>query len=315
MNGLQVKYNDALKNLPAPGSGAHCAILGVSNRGVLAGIPPQQIFDDIRQSIPPGKRGIPDKEIQEAINKAMADINGGAFTARPRPAPLVREGEKTLQRIIAQGQITTEADLWEASPIRLLEEPQGDPALFLEVVFKPDDLIWIGERYDHGIIGDTIRTAAEWINYFRNGGKTGPFIIINPVSGNPATTKTGKITLRGDENVVAYRYCPVEFDTLSRQDQIRFWSAAQLPIIALIDSGGKSIHAWLEVSQLAKVEDSGQWEAEIKSRFYDCLLTPLGVDKACSNPARLSRLPGHYRTEKKQYQKLLWLSPKGRSVC
>jgi len=245
----------------------------------------------------------------------MADFNGGTFTARPKPVPVVRSGETALQRIIAEGKITDEADLFEASPIRLWEEPQDDPVLFLETLYEPTDFVWIGERYHQGIMGDTIRTAAEWICYFRNSGKPGPFIIINPLSGDAATTKTGKITLRGDENVVEYRYCPVEFDTLSKQDQISFWSAARLPIVALIDSGGKSIHAWLQVSQLAKVEDSEQWRVEIKNRFYDRILTPLGVDKACSNAARLSRLPGHYRTEKGQYQKLLWLSPKGRSLC
>jgi hypothetical protein len=105
-----------------------------------------------------------------------------------------------------------------------------------------------------------------------------------------------------------------EFDTLSREDQIRFWSAVKLPIVALIDSGRRSIHAWIDVQKLATVETSDQWETEIKGRLYDRLLTPLGVDGACSNPARLSRLPGHYREEKQAWQRLLWLSPEGRSI-
>jgi hypothetical protein len=50
-----------------------------------------------------------------------------------------------------------------------------------------------------------------------------------------------------------------EFDNLSREDQIRFWSAVKLPIVALIDSGGKSTHCWLEVSKLATVETFDQW--------------------------------------------------------
>jgi hypothetical protein len=106
-----------------------------------------------------------------------------------------------------------------------------------------------------------------------------------------------------------------EFDGLCREDQIRFWSAVKLPIVALIDSGGKSIHAWLDVQKLAKVETPEQWQSEIKGRLYDRILTPLGVDSACSNPARLSRLPGYFRSEKQAWQRLLWLSPEGRPVC
>jgi hypothetical protein len=172
------------------------------------------------------------------------------------------------------------------------------------------------KRYQSGIPGDTIRTVSEWIKFFQDGGETGPHIIINPLDGIPRPKKDGGgDTLRGDANVKTPRYCMVEFDNLPREDQIRFWSAAKLPIVALIDTGGKSIHAWLEVSKLAKVSTLSDWQTHIKARLYDRLLIPLGVDAACSNPARLSRLPGHFRAEKQSMQRLLWLSPEGRTVC
>lgn len=187
----------------------------------------------------------------------------------------------------------------------------SDAVLFLKILFKPDDHVFIGDRHD----ADTIKTAADWIEYFTNDGTTAPFIIINPLSGHHAPTKSGdKMTMRGDNNVKAFSYCMAEFDTLNREDQIKFWCAVKLPIVALIDSGGKSIHAWIDVQKLAKVETSEQWRTEIKFRLYDQILTPLGVDAACSNPARLSRLPGHYRNEKERYQRLLWLSPEGRKI-
>lgn len=101
-----------------------------------------------------------------------------------------------------------------------------------------------------------------------------------------------------------------EFDNLSREDQIKFWSACKLPIRALIDSGNKSIHALIDIQKLANVQTLTDWSAHIKGRLYSQILVPMGVDAACSNPSRLSRLPGHYREEKKSFQKLLWLSPK-----
>ncbi len=191
----------------------------------------------------------------------------------------------------------------------------NDAILLLETLYLPTDRLWIGERYQAGNNGDTIRTAEEWISYFRNGGKIPPHIIPNPLTGVSAPKKTGDgETLRGDGNVVRYHFCVAEFDRESREDQIRFWSAIKLPICALIDSGGKSIHAWIDISKLSTVETPEQWQSEIKGRLYDRILTPLGVDAACSNPSRLSRLPGHYRSEKQAWQHLLWLSPEGRMV-
>ncbi|MGC9977182.1 MAG: hypothetical protein ABSC57_10835 [Syntrophales bacterium] len=309
------RYSDNLTNPVAPGSGCHSWIMSTANLGVIAGKDPHEIQDDIRRSIPAGTRRIPDREIHDAINKALADYNGGNYVPRPRPAPLVKDGNAALQKIISQTKIHDEADLWEASPLRLSGEPGDDAALLFETLFKPDDLIFVGERHDTGIIAETIRTAGEWKTHFKDGGKTAPFIIVNPLNGIPAHTKSSdKTTLRGDGNITSFRHCIGESDTLSREDQICFWSAVKLPVVALIDSGGKSIHAWLNLAKLGEVETLEQWQAKIKGRLYDRLLVPLGIDGACSNPARLSRLPGHYREEKKAWQRLLWLSPEGRSV-
>ncbi|MBA4419270.1 MAG: hypothetical protein C0392_15400 [Syntrophus sp. (in: bacteria)] len=310
------RYNKVLNQIPPPGgNGCHASLLGVANLGVSAGLDGEQIFSDILQNIPQGKRRVSDREILDAVNKALSDHNGGRFTPTPRPQPIVANGKTALQRIIEQGKISDEADLWEHSPIRLYDEPEKDPVLFLETLFPIDALIWIGTKYQEGVMGATIRTTGEWIQYFRNGGATAPHIITNPLSGKPALTESGdKETYRGNNNVKAYHYSPVEFDNLPRESQIRFWSAIKLPIVALIDTAGKSLHAWVDVSMLAKVDTPENWQTHIKMRLYDRLLRPLEVDAACSNPARLSRLPGHFREEKGKYQRLLWLSPEGRTI-
>lgn len=311
------RYQAKLSSLPRPGCGEnfHPDVLSVANLGVLANVEPERIHDDIRGAIPHGKRPVTDREISDAIKKALADHRGGTFTPRPRPKPVVTDGKAALQRIISQAKIETDVDLWESSPVRLLDEPRGDAALLLETLYQPTDLIFIGDRVQPGILGDTIMQVDDWIVHFQNGGATAPHIIINPLTGIPAPTKGGdKTTLRGDGNIKSYRYCLVEFDGLSREEQIKFWSAVRLPIVCLIDSGNKSIHGWLDVSKLADVKTPEAWDAEIKIRLYERILKPLGVDGACSNPARLSRLPGHFRTEKNQIQKILWLSPEGRSV-
>ncbi len=117
---------------------------------------------------------------------------------------------------------------------------------------------------------DTIRTAANWITFFRNGGKTTPHIILRPLTGATALKKTGEgKTLRSDGNIVPYRLCITDFDNILREAQVWFWSAARIPVVCLIDRGGKSIHAWFDVQKRATVETSAQWETEIKQNLYD----------------------------------------------
>lgn len=314
--GIFKKYQGRLSSIPAPGgNGCHPTLLAVANLGVLARLSAERIFQDIRDNIPPGQRWVHNSEIRDAINKALSDRNGGTCIRQSRPEPIVNNGKTVLQKIINQGKIGDDVGLWEASPTYLWNEPQGDPALLLSTLYESDDLIWIGERYQAGIVGDTIRTAREWIAYFQNGGTAGPHIIPNPMSGLEGLTKDGKPSFRCDNTIRTYRYGIVEFDNLSREAQIRFWSAVKMPIYALIDSAGKSVHAWLDIQKLVKVETFEQWMTEIKGHLYDQILTPMGVDSQCSNPARLSRLPGHFRSEKGAWQRLLWLSPEGRPVC
>jgi hypothetical protein len=121
--GVLDRYIDNLNTARPPGTGCHGWLLSTANRGVMAGLSADKIFLDLRHSIPQGTRRISDKEIADAVNKALADHNGGTYTPRPRPEPIVNNGKATLQRLIAQGKITDEVSLWEISPIRLWEAP------------------------------------------------------------------------------------------------------------------------------------------------------------------------------------------------
>jgi hypothetical protein len=311
------RYFDKLTTIPPPGgNGCHSTLLSVANLGVIAGVDPDKIFEDLRQAIPPGRRRVTHREIEAAVTRAVQDHHSGKFYTHPRPEPAVNDGKVVLQRIIEQAPISNEADLWEASPIRLWNEPSQDSNLLLEALYSPKDLLWIGERGESGIIGRNIKSAGEWADFFNNYGIPGPQFIPNPLSGALAPNKAGNgETRRGDYCVASFRFCIVEFDTLSREDQIRFWSAVKLPICALIDSGGKSIHGIIDVRALATVNVYTEWVAEIDTNLYERGLVPLGVDSSCKNPSRLSRLPGHFRAEKRRWQRLLWLAgPEGRCI-
>jgi hypothetical protein len=99
-----------------------------------------------------------------------------------------------------------------------------------------------------------------------------------------------------------------------RESQCQFWAGAlafKWPIAALIDSGGKSIHAWLKVDAI----DAADWEAKVEGELFARFLVPCGVDSSCKNESRLSRMPGHFRTEKKRWQKIIYLNPNAGKEC
>lgn len=299
------RYYENLNNPRQRGEGAHGWLMSTMNLGTLAGQTSDEMFTHVRSVL---NSKVSDREIQDAIRKAT----NSHYVVRNTYAKPISNGQAIRTKLIQSSEISEDADLWENSPVRIDWKPSEDTVHFLELMFTPDELLFIGDREAPGIVGDNIRSAAEWIEYFRHGGQTAPHIIINPLSGEPAPTKSGdKQTYRGDACVMSFKYCLIEFDNLPREDQIRFWTspaARKLPVACLVDSGGKSIHAWVKVAKLAAVTSAEQWQSEIKDTLYNQLLTPLGVDAQCSNASRLSRLPGHYRTDKKAYQRLLWLN-------
>ena len=305
--------------MAAPGTGCHQAILGTATLGIMAGEDPAAILRAIADAIPLGARSIPAREIQEAITRALSDtqpLDGTAVhrTYTPRkPQPTI-DGPAALARIIAGAGHYEEVDIWDSSPIRLHDIPANDAIPFMETMYLPGDLLFIGERQQAGILGQTIRTRDEWISFFQDGGVVPPLLLCNPLTGQPAARKDGvKMSLRADANVQSFRHCIVEFDSISIEDQIKFWAAVPLPVKALVDSGNKSIHAWIDIADW-NITDQDGWQKTIRQNLYERTLIPMGVDGACANPARLSRMPGRKRTKTGRWQRLLWLSAGGQEI-
>jgi len=307
------QYQDKIAKPVLPGGGCHSWIMSGCNLGVMAGISPQEIFTDIRRVLHPS-RG--DKEITDAIEKALlshGDGNHRRFKSSARQSTrktIIRNGAAVFNQIISQGKYSVEAELTASSPIPIPKSPKDQQWLFFETMFAQYDLVFCGGDKRKGS-GQTIRPACEWSMV----GSSGPFCIINPFTGLLAPKKSGDgLTYRGDHCIKSFKYCLVEFDNKSIEDQVRFWSAIRLPIKAVIHTGNKSLHAWVDVSS-QNITNVEQWEKTIKIDLYEARLKPLGVDMACSNPSRLSRLPGVFRADKNQWQRLLWLSKEGCHVC
>ena len=309
------RFNAALANLPESGGGGlHTSLLGVCNHGIAAGLSDAEIFNAVRPAIH-GSRRVPDSEIEKAIRRARKDVASAPpqhtkqcrhISTPPRPKKRI-DGNLVMQRFRTMARekyaIYSDAELWELSPIRLTDEPAADAQLLLETLYAPDEYLFIGNRYD-----TQVKQVREWLTDEKL--TQYPHFIPNPLTGEPGKTKSGKQSYRADSCVKDFRFALVEFDGLSRQDQIAFWLTADLPVSALIDSGGKSIHGLVRVD----VPDRRTWERAIEGGLFD-YLTPIGADPACRNEARLSRLPGHFRAEKGRWQRILYLAPEVVAPC
>lgn len=130
----------------------------------------------------------------------------------------------------------------------------------------PNDIAWT--------IGDWKEAAGAWIRF-------------NPVDGKGVK----------NENVTAWRYALVESDTLPVQEQDALYRKLELPIAALVYSGGKSLHAIVHID----APDEEEYYKRVNF-LYDFLADKgIDIDKQNRNPSRLSRMPGVTRNGKMQY--------------
>lgn len=181
---------------------------------------------------------------------------------------------------------------------------------YISLLFKPDD--YVGFVYkssykekeekwspaDHGVQfeakdlldklekakakdGDITRVI---YTYQREGGA---WIRPNPLDGEGY----------GNRNVTAYRYALIESDSMPINQQIAIIRELQLPVKALIYSGGKSVHAIVHVD----AKNEKEYRQRVDKLYAECKRNQFIVDEQNKNASRLSRMPGVYRGKQKQY--------------
>jgi len=298
-------YQNGLSSIPASGGGgAHQSLLSLASLARFAGVDYNSFESDIK-AVWHGNRRVGNREIFDAYAKAETDFPVMGLdpnfvpTPRPTPPPKVEIDKIFWERVAVLGY--TMVDLVEMSPIRLLDDPDFDYRVLMEHCYKPEEYLFVGDTYS---------TEVHPVSYWLSNPKTieNPYIIINPLTGEAVPTGSGKLSKRCDKAVSKYRFFMMEFDEISIGDQVNFWCRQiekRVPVAAVIHSGSKSLHGWIATTGISDYE---QWTSEIIEKLYRKSFKRLGVDTACQNPSRLSRLPGHHR-EGKQQQRLLYLNP------
>ena len=136
------------------------------------------------------------------------------------------------------------------------------------------ELSQLGDDDIGAVLGDYDKTAGAWIRF-------------NPLDGKGVK----------NENVTEYRYALVESDSADLDTQYTVIRELELPVAALVYSGGKSIHAVVRV----EAPNADEYRRRVQYLYDVCRKNGLDVDKQNKNPSRLSRMPGVVRGEKKQY--------------
>lgn len=186
---------------------------------------------------------------------------------------------------------------------------------YLEAVFQPSDVIGVvmsslstkeNTHWFPSGRGVYTRTAGEYLQNLRRYVKTesspdnvvrmafedynvagGAWIRFNPLDGNGVK----------NENVIDFRYALVESDSLAPGKQKSIMEQLELPIVAMVHSGNKSIHAIVHIDAASYDE----YRRRVDYLYKICNQNGLKVDVADRNPSRLSRLPGVRRGNKKQW--------------
>lgn len=171
---------------------------------------------------------------------------------------------------------------------------------FLRHVFEPADLVCIctemmnGEDGRHGPANKgTFLPRDEWIKLHFSG-STNPIFLSDKCEGayvriNPCSDQSGT-----DAGVSTFRHVLIEMDEKTKEEQWAILKDSKLPLSAVIDSGGKSLHGWVRVDAANKEE--WQQRRDVIYRHME----HLGADPKNKNASRFSRLPGVMRSGKQQ---------------
>jgi len=186
-------------------------------------------------------------------------------------------------------------------------DPVNQIITYLSTLFDAEDHVgyvtssWYNEEEKRYLpkAGNWDRTAGQLIQELNNCGgdislvlgdyklEVGAWIRFNPLDGKGVK----------NENVTEYRYALVESDDTPIDKQYAILRELELPIAALVHSGGKSLHAIVRID----ATDYAEYRRRVDYLYDVCKQNGLPVDTQNRNPSRLSRLPGIMRNGHKQF--------------
>lgn len=301
-------FADRLKTFPNQIGKRNNQLLSLVHVGLRAGLPDEKMEEDILEGS--GNPPLTVAEIRHAIETARTSIERFRPGQRKQEKPpLGPRAKDYVPEMIQKGTNATLDKLAAMSPVPVPEAGLEQTRLFLTTLYEDSALLFVGGQMEAGMLGTNIRTVSDWKT---QPSLSGPFLILNKVSGEQGTTLGGKPSYRCGACVSFRKYALVEFDSMTLDQQACFWAGViatgTLPLRSLVYSGGRSIHAVLDIAAASPEA----WRLDMDKLLF-AVANPASppecqADTACRNADRLSRLPGVLRPDTQKMQTLLWVS-------
>ena len=326
---LQPWLEAKIDSCPTAGSGVHFWIFSIA-RNLIVHMSEEEIFALLKSKVAGCGRPVPDGEIITQIRNARArpwyPNHPEAFPhgldlplespLPPVPSAWPRADLEKIRRIVAGGGGLY--DLFERSPMRY-DDGESHTEEIINILFPGNPLLCVGKSE----ACFATRRCETWRGHLSRL----PLIVPNPMLGVLGRTKVeNRLSEHTLERTARRVYLVVEFDfsefardgsTLSEWELlVREWReagitvadacaalhldlASRLPLVALVHSGGKSLHGWYYAFRRP--------EAELRA-FMDYAVG-LGADHATWLRSQFVRLPDGLR-ENGRRQVTYYLDPK-----
>lgn len=304
---------DLLASPPAEGTGLHQWIFRCA-----CALKPWRAAEDAAALIAAAAHGTRrniEREIRDAIRNVRNTWDPGltATSVTPRSPSWPARDDALIAAILADG--FGESDLWEASPRRFEIQTESNTAEMLQLLFPdPATLLCLGWQKD----AFRTRPRERWATW--------PvplqFIVPSPMTAPEGLTKDGRMSPKTTSNTGPRRYLICEFDfcpATRAEDAALADIGAQHglhtprdlaaciirhlaslgPLVLVIWSGGKSLHAWFPVTGVPE---------EDQREFFKYAVR-LGADPATWTRSQFVRVPYGTRRPNGALQTPVYFNP------
>lgn len=320
LKNLIYAFVPTLRACPSTGNGVHPWLFKTATLLHKFGCKPDQIFSLLKEHSSDCGREVPDSEIEDAVRNSSPNNAGawgvpssqGKMASRAKSPAAATPDYQRIGHIGMNG--LRVAQLKAASPFKCCHGVPGTEAV-IDKLFLGNPLLCCGSTKQF-----YTRSREGW-----RGSLSGlPLIVPSPMSAPYGRTKGGKGSARCLDNTGPRRYLVVEFDfkvdennpAASEQNNmlatllesgrtIKDLCASLIaeiakhhPLALVVDSGGKSLHAWLPTRGL----DENYWRHQMDNFLV------LGADPATFTRCQMVRMPGGTR-ENGNHQEIIYFNP------
>lgn len=308
---LPKSIRDYIDNPPKPGEGFHLWVFGVALR--LQGWRPDDVIEEILKVAsdtcgePRDPREIPDamkaaaRVAEERVTGAQSQVagpvaagKGGCGGARSASAwPDLDEAHR--RKVIDSSVVKCVLDLEQRSPRAFLATEETTAEDFVESLFPGNPLICAGATLEEA----HTQPLYDW--YGRLGGQS--YIVPNKMTARSGVNQKGRESKRCIANTGPRIYIVVEADVGTYDEQAAvIWHLANFaPLVIVVNSGGKSLHAWFRCE--------GVDEGDVR-RFMEYAVR-LGADRTTMSRCQMVRMPfgRRFKSDRTVRQEVHYFNP------